>query len=415
MFLGKFRTPIFKDAAYGRLALSAEILASARLRPNATVIVDTIRSVAGIAALRADYDRLSRVSSNTLPFALHEWHVAWCEHFLNCNPRIKEEPLFYVVRNLERECVAIVPFVICKRRLGPLKLVSVNFLGADPAITEIRAPLIEPGYEKITARAMQDHLAKEGAWDWVDWTDISDAFANSLDTQQLHWQPGLSAYVLDLPSTWPEFRSGLKRNIRESLRHCYNSLKRDGHRFECIVIDRPEDIGDALDEFLRLHVMRANYRISVMHPDRFSSKVSRDFLYSVCRRLAARGAVRIFQLRIDSKIVATRVGFVVSDSLYLYYSGFDPQWARYSVMTTTVAEAIKYAIVQGLATVNLSPTKDISKTRWGPREVTYRSAYQQGARLHSGLAHRAYLKSRSPEGIQSWILRRLIPARRTWN
>jgi len=394
---------------------SAEILASARLRPNATVIVDTIRSVAGIAALRADYDRLSRVASNTLPFALHEWHVAWCEHFLNCNPRIREEALFYVVRNLERECVAIVPFVICKRRLGPLKIVSVNFLGADPAITEIRAPLIEPGYEEITAHAMQDRLAKEGAWDWVDWTDISDAFANSLDTQQLHWQPGLSAYVLDLPSTWPEFRSGLKRNIRESLRHCYNSLKRDGHRFECIVIDRPEDIGDALDELLRLHVMRANYRISVVHPDRFSSKVSRDFLYSVCRQLAARGAVRIFQLRIDSKIVATRIGFVVNDSLYLYYSGFDPQWARYSVMTTTVAEAIKYAIAQGLATVNLSPTKDISKTRWGPREVTYRSAYQQGARLHSGLAHRAYLKSRSPEGIQSWILRRLIPARRTWN
>ena len=385
------------------------------MRPNATVIVDTIRSVAGIAALRADYDRLSRVASNTLPFALHEWHVAWCEHFLNCNPRIQEEALFYVVRNLEGECVAIVPFVTSKRMLGPLKIVSVNFLGTDPAITEIRTPLIEPGYEKITAHVVQDHLAREGAWDWVDWTDISDAFANSLNTQQLHWQPGLSAFVLDLPSTWPEFRSGLKRNIRESLRHCYNSLKRDGHGFECIVIDRPGDIGAALDEFLRLHVMRANYRTSVIHPDRFSSKASRDFLYAVCRQLAARGAVRIFQLRIDAKIVATRIGFIVDDSLYLYYSGFDPQWARYSVMTTTVAEAIKYAIVQGLATVNLSPTSDISKTRWGPREVTYQSAYQQGHRLYSGLAHRAYLKARSAEGIQSWILRRLIPVRRTWN
>jgi CelD/BcsL family acetyltransferase involved in cellulose biosynthesis len=379
------------------------------------LIVDTIRSVAGIAALRADYDRLSRVASNTLPFPLHEWHVTWCEHFLNCNPRIQEEPLFYVFRNLQQECVAVVPFVICRRMLGPLKIVSVNFLGADPAITEIRAPLIEPGYEEITAHAVQDHLSKEGAWDWVDWTDISDGFANSLDTQQLHWQPGLSAYVLDLPSTWPEFRSGLKRNIRESLRHCYNSLKRDGHRFECTVIERPEDIGGALDEFLRLHIMRANYRTSVVHAERFSSKVSRDFLYSVCRQLAARGAVRIFQLRIDSKIVASRIGFVVNDSLYLYYSGFDPQWARYSVMTTTVAEAIKYAIAQGLATVNLSPTNDISKTRWGPREVTYRAAYQQGPRLHSGLAHRAYLKARSAEGIQSWILQRLIPGRRTWN
>jgi len=392
-----------------------EILASARPRPNATVIVETIRTVAGIATLRADYDRLSRVASNTLPFALHEWHVAWCEHFLNCNPRIQEEAHFYVLRNVERECVAIVPFVICRRMLGPLKVRSVNFLGADPAITEIRAPLIEPGYEQITARAVQYHLAKEGAWDWVDWTDISDEFGKSLDTRQLHWQPGLSAYVLDLPSTWREFRSGLKRNIRESLRHCYNSLKKDGHRFEFIVIDRPEDLGEALDEFLRLHVMRANYKTSAMHPDRFSSKLSRDFLFSVCRQLAARGAVRIFQLRIHSKIVATRIGFVVDDSLYLYYSGFDPQWARYSVMTTTVAEAIKYAIARGLTTVNLSPTKDISKTRWGPREVTYRSGYQQGARLHSGLAHCAYLKARSAEGFPSWILRWLIPVRRTWS
>jgi CelD/BcsL family acetyltransferase involved in cellulose biosynthesis len=106
---------------------------------------------------------------------------------------------------------------------------------------------------------------------------------------------------------------------------------------------------------------------------------------------------------------------VVADSLYLYYSGFDPQWARYSVMTTTMAEAIKYAIAQGLNTVNLSPTKDISKTRWGPREVIYRSAFQRGARLHSGLAHRAYLKARSTEGVQAWLLHRLIPARRTWS
>jgi CelD/BcsL family acetyltransferase involved in cellulose biosynthesis len=377
------------------------------------VIVETIRTVEGIVALRADYDRLSRVASNKLPFALHEWHVAWCGHFLNCNPRIQEEALFYVVRNVERECVAIVPFVTCKRTLGPLKIRSADFLGADPAITEIRAPLIETGYEDVTARAVQDHLANEGAWDWVDWTDISDALGNSLDAQQLHWQPGSSSYVLDLPSTWPEFRSGLKRNIRESLRHCYNSLKRDGHHFDCTVIERPEDIGEALDEFLRLHVMRANYKDSVVHPDRFASKVSRNFLYSVCSQLAARGAVRIFQLRIGSKIVATRIGFVVGDSLYFFYSGFDPQWARYSVMTTTVAEAIKYAIAQGLASVNLSPTKDISKTRWGPREVTYRSAYQLGARLHSGLVHRAYLKARAAEGIESWVLRRLIPARRS--
>ena len=52
--------------------------------------------------------------------------------------------------------------------------------------------------------------------------------------------------------------------------------------------------------------------------------------------------------RSRGQIVAMRLGFVVDDSLYLYYSGYDPLWARYSVMTTTVAEALKYAIACGL-------------------------------------------------------------------
>jgi CelD/BcsL family acetyltransferase involved in cellulose biosynthesis len=100
--------------------------------------------------------------------------------------------------------------------------------------------------------------------------------------------------------------------------------------------------------------------------------------------------------------------------LYLYYSGFDPEWARYSVMTTTVAEAIKYAIETGLRTVNLSPTKDLSKTRWSPRQVDYGSAYEPRGRLRSRLANSAYLNIRPEDGGRPTFLQRLI-ARRTWH
>jgi hypothetical protein len=110
-----------------------------------------------------------------------------------------------------------------------------------------------------------------------------------------------------------------------------------------------------------------------------------------------------------------RIGFVVRDSLYLYYSGFDPAWSRYSVMTTTVAEAIKYAISQGLRTVNLSPTKDVSKMRWSPRQVDYRSAFEVSGGLRSRLARGAYINLRSGDGLPTWFLRHLIPARRDWS
>jgi CelD/BcsL family acetyltransferase involved in cellulose biosynthesis len=392
-----------------------EIIATGGLLQKATITLETVTTVEGIAALGPCYERLARVTGHTLPFALQEWHIAWCRHFLNCNPRIRDEPLFFVLHNSAGDCVALFPFIVSRRRVGPMALVSVNVLGADPAITEIRAPLIEPGCEQAAAYIVQDRLAKLGRWDWIHWTGLNAPLAESLaHGHPLQWQPVMSDYLLDLPPTWEEFRLGLKRNLRESLRHCYNSLKRGNHSFELQVIKEPAGIEAGLDRFLELHVMRANLTSTVAHPNRFESQVSREFLYDVCARFAERGAVRLFALKIDGQVVAMRIGFVVGASLYMYYSGFDPAWSRYSVMTTTLAEAIKYAIANGLKSVSLSPNKDVSKTRWGPRQVDYGSAIEQGVGLRSRLATRAYLKARSDPERQSWILKHLIPARRTW-
>jgi len=380
-----------------------------------TVTVETVTTVDAIAALRPQYEQLYAVTGNGLPFALHEWHLAWCHHFLNANPRIRDEPLFYVVRESGGNCVGLVPFIVSRRRVGPLRVVSVNFVGADPAISEIRTPLIDPRYELLTARAVQHQLQKSLDWDWIQWSGISDGFAEALGLGgRLHWHLVQSDYVLDLAPTWEEFRSGLKRNIRESLRHCYNSLKRDNLSFDFEVCCGGPELQKGLDRFFDLHTMRAEFQSAVVHPNRFTSTIARNFIREVCERLAERGAVRLFQLKIGAVVVAARLGFVAGDSLYLYYSGYDPAWAKYSVMTTTVAEAIKHAIGQGLKTVNLSPNKEVSKTRWGPRQVDYKSAYQQGERLRSRIVRQAYVKARASEGLQSWFLQHLIPARRNW-
>jgi CelD/BcsL family acetyltransferase involved in cellulose biosynthesis len=382
--------------------------ANAQLLPRVTV--ETITSVEGVEALRADYEQLCGTIDNKLPFALHEWHSTWCRHFLGCDPQTRDEPLFYLLRNAAGKCVAIAPFILSRRSFGPLKIVSISVLGPDPFITEIRAPMIERGYEHLTARAVRDGLAGVHDWDWIHWSGVSNEFANALNTGgALRWEPPLSYFVLDLPPSWEEFRSRLKRNIRESLRHCYNSLKRDGHRFEFQVIEDPAGIRRNLDRYLALHTMRANATHRVIHPDRFASRTCREFLYAICDQLAARGAVRLFALKIGEQIVAMRLGFVVCDSLYLYYSGYDPRWARYSVMTTTVAEALKYAIAHGFKTVNLSPGREVSKMRWGPRRVDHGSAYEANTRLRSRLARSAYVTARSETGIQSRVLKLITP------
>ena len=344
-----------------------------RLVPASGLTIARITSAAALDSLRADYDELNRVSSLALPFTLLEWHRAWCASFLAATGAREDSLLVYVVRLTTGRCVGIVPMVHTRRSVGPFKVRSLALLGADRALTEIRMPLIAPGYDAVVARMVQLQLGTIGRWDWIQWIGASPAFGRGLAlSAELRWQQPIVDYVLDLPADWETFRKNLKRNIRESLRHCYNSLKRDQREFSLRVLDSPKDIAGGLEVFL----------------------------HEVCAQLAARRITRVFQLIVDGQIVATRIGFVMGDSLYLYYSGFDPAFARYSVMTTTLAEIIKYAIAGGIRLINLSPGTDVGKTRWGPREVPISQLLQVEQRWRSKAARAAYEFVRSGTG---WI------------
>lgn len=384
--------------------------------PSAGVTTEIIQSIEGIRALKPDYDRLLQVTGNTLPFALHEWHLAWCAHFLKHDPQVDDQPFFCVVRDAACTCVAIVPLIVTRRRLGPLTLVVAAPIGADPGLTEIRGPLVEPGYEEVTVQVVHESLARLGAWDWIQWSGLNEAMAGALARETSpQWYEVTEDYVLDLPPTWQEFRPHLTRNMRESLRHCYNSLRRDRHSFEFVVAREQQEVRQALGRFLQLHALRANMTRGPKHPDRFAGKMPQAFLYDVCERLAARDAVRVFQLKIGGDVVASRIGFLAGDCLYLYYSGFDPAWARYSVMTTTVAEAFRYLMTQGIRTVNLSPIAERSKIRWRPRRLEFRSALVNRQSAGSRVACMAYRLVRSGNGAPIQMLRRFFWAHRNWS
>lgn len=376
---------------------------------------DIVVSLEGVRSLAPDYEHLYRVASNTLPFTLHDWHLTWCTHFLNRNPQIHEQLQFHVLRNGSGECVAIVPLVHTHRRLGPLRLATVDLLGVDPGLTEIRTPLIKPGYERAAVRAVHESLARVRDWDWMHWNGISGALAEAVAREITpQWHAVSRDYVLDLPASWQEFRAGLRRNVREAVRHCYNSLRRDRHTFEFVVARTREEVRQALERFLLLHRLRANMQWGPRHPNFFTTRPLVEFLYDVCDRLAARDVVRVFQLRVGSEVIASRIAFVVGDSVYLYYSGFDPEWARYSVMTTTIVEAFKYAIANGLKTVNLSLNTERSKLRWRPRLIEFQSALVHRDYLGSRLLYRAYRAAMAGSSTSAQLLKSFLP-HRSWD
>src|SRR5579864_7237293 len=138
----------------------------------------------------------------------------------------------------------------------------------------------------------------------------------------------------------------LGRNLKKSLRKCYNSLRRDGLTSRMEVLDTPDAIDGAMDDFFRLHAERAELGRTLMHPNVFSTPKERAFLAELCHRLADRGVARVYRLWVDGQIVAIRISFQMGQSLCLYYSGWKSTYGRYSVMTRLLAEIIQDAIAR---------------------------------------------------------------------
>jgi CelD/BcsL family acetyltransferase involved in cellulose biosynthesis len=360
--------------------------------------VETLASEEALLRVCDEWRALWERHGEGLPFHSYEWISCWPRHFREDGIVIRDRPLVQVFRR-ERRLVAVAPLMVTRRPARGPGLSVLDFMGNDPNVTELRVPLCDPEWEGKVVETLVEHaLASEDHWDWLCLRGLrADRAHLAPGGRGIPWSWGreIPAYVLPLCPTWDEQRSRASRNLKESLRHGYNSLKRDGHSFELSVAREPAAVQAALDRFLELHRARATQRDTIVHGNVFASAVSQAFLRDVCSRFAARDMARVYELRVGDRVVAARVAFALGETLYLYYSGFDPDWGRYGVMTTCVAEIMKDAIAAGFRRVHLSTGTDVAKTRWRPEMMVYRDAVVVRPKARSRFAYRCHLLLRS--------------------
>jgi CelD/BcsL family acetyltransferase involved in cellulose biosynthesis len=357
--------------------------------------LETVETPAELAALELEWRSLERATQNRLPFRTPEWSAAWWKQLSDDRRTMKDSLFIHVIRTARGEVVGVAPLMKTEKpAVGPWRVRILQFLGPDGYVTEQPGMLCRPEYEVAAYRVLLDSLAvREHLWDVMLWSGLpigrpaADLVATS---RRFRWLLRAPNYVLPLAPTWEEFKTGLPRNVKESLRKCVNSLKREQRQHVLEVVRAREEIAPALEHFFRLHSARAELGGTVRHKDFFRATRARAFLIDVCERLAMRDAARVFLLKVDGVVVAARVGFALEKSLYLYYSGFDPAYAKYSVMTTLVSEAMRSAIEDGFVEVNLSFGNDASKTRWRPAEVLYGEAIHLSPSARAPIAFPVY-------------------------
>jgi CelD/BcsL family acetyltransferase involved in cellulose biosynthesis len=353
-----------------------------------------VETFEGLVALEREWTELAFATRDRLPFGTWDWAVSWWECFAEKRRGVSDRLWTVTFRDGTGRLVALAPLMLTERpAIGPLRARSLQFIGPGRP-NELRSLIALPEWEDGAHHALAGYLeAHASEWDWMLWSGLREGGTAAARLAQKPLGQRLDSvpdFVLPIAGAWPEFRSRLPRNVKESLRKCYNSLKRAGIEFAFEAVASPEEVPPAVEEFFALHRARAHLHGTVAHKDLFDDERTRRFLRLATSRLAGRSATRVFRIRVGGRTVACRIGFRIGDALYLYFSGYDPAFRQYSIMTTVVAEALQHAFATGVRSVNLSTGEDVSKTRWRPVEQRFQEMLQISPAANAGRFHAAY-------------------------
>ena len=335
--------------------------------------VEVLESLNALEAMAPAWRALDEQTFPRLPFTGPRWNLLWWKHFAEKRRTVADRLHSFVVFD-GNQLLAILPMMFTERpAVGPLRARHLQFFGADPNVTEVRGPCCRRCDEGRVFETLLSQLeAQANEWDWVELSGFVEqgaAYRALAQRKALGWVRQAPNFLIQPGNDWDAYKAALPRNLKESLRKCYATLRRDNLRHEMRVAERPDLVKARLETFFELHRLRAQAPFTPKHSDVFASAPARNFLREYMVGASGVGSAMLFELLVEGEVVASRIGFVLDDSLYLYFSGYRPTMARYSVMTTCTVEAIKWAIEKGVKTINLSVGRDQSKLRWRPTEV----------------------------------------------
>ncbi|MBB4197317.1 hypothetical protein CCR94_16975 [Rhodoblastus sphagnicola] len=350
------------------------------------ISISVLSSQEELQALAPEWQRLFGAMTLRTPSKSPLWQLTWWKHFgARPSALARHEMRVFVLRDDGGQLVAVAPMMRTRRPgFGPGLFSELQFFGADPYVTQLRGPVCRRERLPEVCARLAAHVKTLQDCDFVQWRGMAPGSSR----EDCIVQPQLEDVdsVLPMAESWDAFHAALPKKTRKHLRKSQNDLCADNVHYAFGVTTAPEAACDSLQRFYALHARRAALKDVTSHPNVFDGARSRAFLDDYCGRMACNGDLRLFEIRVGGEIVAIRLGFALGDELYLYFSGYDPDYGRYSIMTTLMAETLRWAHEQNVRLVNLSSGIDRSKTRFRPELVTTEGFYTRGAGWRGALA-----------------------------
>ncbi|MGQ9573092.1 MAG: GNAT family N-acetyltransferase [Dehalococcoidia bacterium] len=170
------------------------------------------------------------------------------------------------------------------------------------------------------------------------------------------------SFELDLPPTWDEYLEMLTKKQRHEVRRKLRRLSQAGH-VNYRLVDPSNRLPGTLDTFLKL------FRESREDKAAFMTGRMESFFKSLAETMAPTGLLKFGILEFNASPVAALMYFDYRDHIYLYNSGYDPQYSSLSVGLLSKVLCIQDNIQRGKKRFDFLKGREVYKRRLGGREV----------------------------------------------
>ncbi|MEA2576381.1 MAG: hypothetical protein QOH93_3679 [Chloroflexia bacterium] len=333
---------------------------------------------------QAEWDALLGEACSNVVFLTREWQQTWWESFSSehcCQLKIVS------IRTDGGALVGIAPLFVEETPLPPVQAYErgvprpeygegepqrlLRFVGGVE-VADYLDIIAANGMEREVWSTLLDYLLQDRDWDVIDLHSLPEFSPSREALAGLAAQKGLSVEVapedvcpvVQLPGDWETYLMSLRKKDRHELRRKVRKLEgRDDARWYLVKTDDAAELEKGMRAFIALH------RSSGLDKAEFMDDRRAEAFVEMARRMSNSGWLDLAILAVNDVPAAVYLSFNYNGCLYLYNSGYDPDYAAYSAGVALLAYRIHKAILQGLKTFDFLRGDEEYKYDFGAKDT----------------------------------------------
>jgi hypothetical protein len=332
-----------------------------------------------------EWDSLLRRSTSDVVFMTRQWQGLWLRQFGAC-PGCKLHGL--ALRDGEGALRGIAPIFVSEEPVPPLQRYTkgierpegegapmriVRIVGGKD-ITDYLDVIAAPDDLETVWGAVLDYLMEHrDRWDVIDLHSLPDWSPSRVVLPRLAAERGLRSEVfaedvcpvVELPSEWEPYLMSLRKKDRHELRRKVRRLEsKDDVRWSLVRTDDKEALREGMRQFIELHRMSGADKAAFM-----TEQMAESFM-EMADVLADEGWLDLAILRVGDDPASAYLSFIYNGRLYLYNSGYNPRFAKYSAGVALLTYRIHKAILQGVRVFDFLRGDEDYKYHFGAKDTS---------------------------------------------